>query len=135
MLRSKGSKIKIDPNATDTLIGEGSIFEGKLKSSASVRIEGQMNGDIECSGDVTIGEKGNVNSDIISARNITIAGQVNGNVQASNKLTITAKGKLYGNIAAASLSIEEGSIFEGTSRMENLSGITEAMKEAAVSSE
>ncbi|HEY4392363.1 MAG TPA: polymer-forming cytoskeletal protein [Paenibacillus sp.] len=133
MLRNKVTKI--DPNSTDTLIGEGSIFEGKLKSSASVRIEGQMIGDIECGGDVTIGEKGVVESSIINARNVTIAGQVNGNVQASNKLTITSKGKLYGNIAAASLAIEEGSIFEGTSRMGNSSDIALAMKEAAASSE
>ncbi|MEK5162782.1 polymer-forming cytoskeletal protein [Paenibacillus sp. FSL R5-0527] len=107
---------RLDPNTTDTLIGEGSVFEGKIKSEAGVRIEGQITGDIECEGDVTIGEKGLVHSNIL-ARNIIIAGEVHGNVQAKNKLSITSKGKLYGNIVTTALSVEEGSIFEGTSKM------------------
>lgn len=115
-LRNNAKPVKLDPNTTDTLIGEGSIFEGKIRSDAGVRIEGQITGDIECEGDVTVGEKGVVHSNIL-ARNIIIAGTVNGNVHAKNKLSITSKGKLYGNMVAASLSIEEGSVFEGTSKM------------------
>lgn len=107
---------KLDPDTTDTLIGEGSIFEGKIKSDAGVRVEGQILGDIECEGDVIIGEKGVVHSNI-NARNVLIAGTVTGNVQVRNKLSITSKGKLYGNMLAASLHIEEGSIFEGSSKM------------------
>lgn len=128
---------KVDPNTTDTLIGEGSIFEGKIKSAAGVRIEGQIIGDIECEGDVTVGDKGSVHSNII-ARNVIIAGSVNGNIQARSKLSITSKGKLYGNMSAASISIEEGSIFEGTSRMINGSGAApknESLKEAAAALE
>lgn len=118
MFKNK-TAVKLDPNTTDTLVGEGSTFEGKIISGASIRIEGQVIGDIDCEGDVTVGEKGMISSDTIIARNIIIAGTVNGNVQAKQKLTITAKGKLYGNLSAASLSIEEGSVFEGTSRMES----------------
>ncbi|GGH12777.1 bactofilin family protein [Paenibacillus segetis] len=116
MFKSKGKTVKLDPNTTDTIIGEGSIFEGIIKSDAGVRVEGQITGDIECEGDVTIGDNGHVHSNIV-ARNVIIAGTVNGNVQARSKLTITAKGKLYGNIKATTLSIEEGSIFEGNSQM------------------
>ncbi|MNW45125.1 Polymer-forming cytoskeletal [compost metagenome] len=106
----------LDPNTTDTLIGEGSIFEGSIKSAAGIRIEGQVIGNIESEGDVTIGEKGTARSNIV-ARNIIIAGEVNGDVHAKSKLSITSKGKLYGNLTATSLLVEEGSIFEGTSRM------------------
>lgn len=130
----KNKVVKVDPNTTDTLIGEGSIFEGKIKSQAGVRIEGQIIGDIECEGDVTVGEKGVVQSNI-EARNVIIAGTVNGNIQARSKLSIKQKGKLFGNMSAVSISIEEGSIFEGTSRMAGGSGnpVAEeaAKKEAA----
>lgn len=114
--RNNNKQVKVDPNTTDTLIGEGSVFEGKIRSDAGVRIEGQITGDIECEGDVTVGEKGVVHSNIL-ARNIIIAGTVHGNMHAKNKLSITSKGKLYGNMVATALSIEEGSIFEGTSKM------------------
>ncbi len=130
--------VKLDPNTTDTLIGEGSIFEGKITSGAGVRIEGQIIGDIDCEGDVTVGERGTVQSNNIVARNVIIAGVVNGNVQARQKLSITSKGKLYGNISAVSLSIEEGSTFEGTSRMEGGSDsaiLTETKEAVAAAAE
>ncbi|RUT46710.1 polymer-forming cytoskeletal protein [Paenibacillus anaericanus] len=124
--KSKSKDVKLDPNTTDTIIGTGSIFEGKIKSDAGIRVEGQITGDIDCEGDVTVGENGQVHSNII-ARNIIIAGTVTGNVQARSKLSITSKGKLYGNIKSTTLSIEEGSIFEGNSQMENITQ-SEAVK-------
>ena len=63
MLKKK-KRTKIDPNSTDTLLGEGTIFEGNIKSEASICIEGSITGDIECKGDVTINENGNANSSI-----------------------------------------------------------------------
>jgi len=48
----KNKKKKIDPNMTDTLIGEGTTFEGKISSQAGIRVEGQMIGNIECEGDI-----------------------------------------------------------------------------------
>jgi cytoskeletal protein CcmA (bactofilin family) len=113
----KSKKSKIDPNMTDTLIGEGTHFEGKINSAAGIRIEGHLVGDIVCEGDVTIGEHGRADSNI-RARHVILAGQVKGNITASGKLTIMATGKLYGNLTAHELSIESGGVFQGTSRME-----------------
>lgn len=113
----KNKKTKIDPNMTDTLIGEGTTFEGKIKSEAGIRVEGQMIGDIDCAGDITIGENGVARSNI-KARTVVIAGQVIGNVAASAKLTIKATGQLHGNLSANELSIESGGIFQGTSKMD-----------------
>jgi cytoskeletal protein CcmA (bactofilin family) len=119
----KNKKSKIDPNMTDTLIGEGSLFEGKIRSEAGIRVEGQIIGDIDSAGDVTIGENGVARSHI-KARNVVLAGQVVGNVSALGKLTIKASGKLHGNLSAAELSIESGGMFQGLSKMD--------FKEAAV---
>lgn len=116
MFNSK--KSKIDPNSTDTLIGEGTHFEGKIKSEAGIRIEGHLTGDIVCTGDVTIGENGRADSHI-SARHVILAGQVTGNVTASGKLTIKATGKLLGNLSAKELSIESGGVFQGNSHMDS----------------
>ncbi|CAG7645636.1 polymer-forming cytoskeletal protein [Paenibacillus allorhizosphaerae] len=110
-------KHMINPNATDTLIGEGTVFEGKINSAAGVRIEGQLTGDVRCEGDVTVGEQAKVNSHI-AARDVVIAGIVHGNVTATGKLTITSKGQLFGNANAASLIIDEGGVFQGISKME-----------------
>jgi cytoskeletal protein CcmA (bactofilin family) len=107
----------LNPNMTDTLIGEGTIVEGSITSAASLRIEGHVTGDIHCTGDVTIGEKGLAASEI-TARNIINAGTIRGAVKTSGKLTITSTGKVHGNIHVAKLVIADGGAFEGTSKME-----------------
>lgn len=109
-------KQKMDPGSTDTLIGEGSSFEGTLRSQASIRLEGEITGDIECAGDVIIGEKGNASSNV-TARNVVLAGTVHGNIHASGTLTIKGTGKLYGNLTVQELLIEAGGLFHGNSRM------------------
>jgi cytoskeletal protein CcmA (bactofilin family) len=118
MFKNKKASV-INPNTTDTLIGEGSVFEGKIKSQAGIRIEGQINGDVECSGDVTIGERGVVKSNI-TARNIIIAGIVHGNVTAKESLRLMTTGQLFGNTATQTMTIDEGAVFQGTSRMEKI---------------
>jgi cytoskeletal protein CcmA (bactofilin family) len=122
----KGKKQAINPNTTDTLIGEGTVFEGRIKSEASVRIEGQITGDIECTGDVTVGEKGVVRSNI-SARDVILAGTIHGNVITKGKLTITGTGSLHGNTSAASFIIDEGGVFQGNSKMETKSSASKEM--------
>src|SRR5690606_5739962 len=109
--------IKINPNTTDTLIGEGSTFEGRIRSDASLRVEGTIIGDIDCVGDVTIGENGQAKSNV-TARNVTIAGIVQGNVNTRGLLTITSTGQLLGNTLSHSLIIAEGGIFQGVSKMQ-----------------
>lgn len=117
MLRGKNKTI--DLKSTDTLIGGSTICEGKIMSEASLRIEGHMHGDLECTGDVTIGEQAVVNSNI-SAREIIIAGKVKGNIQARGKLTVTHTGTLIGNIDVRSFIIQEGGVFQGTSQMSQI---------------
>lgn len=110
-------KERTNVKATDTFIGEGTIVEGKIATNASLRIEGQVIGDIECSGDVTIGEKGNVHS-IISARNVFNAGTIKGSVTAKGKLTITSKGHVDGSVQVGSLHVSEGGVFRGECSMD-----------------
>ncbi|QHT59301.1 polymer-forming cytoskeletal protein [Paenibacillus lycopersici] len=110
-------KDKISTSLTDTFIGEGTIVEGAIRSAGSVRVEGQLRGDIFCEGDVVLGESAFAISNI-TARNAFLAGQVTGNVRISGKLTITSTGKLYGDMDAATLEIEEGGVFQGNSAMD-----------------
>lgn len=107
--------LKVSPDMTDTLIGEGTVFRGNLQSEGGVRIEGTVAGDIECKGDLTVGENGVAESNI-TARNVSIIGTVRGSVSAG-KVVLYAKGRLYGDVVCSSLVIEEGALFEGTSKM------------------
>lgn len=102
---------------TDTLIGQGAEFEGRMEGQANLRIEGQFKGEIVAAGDVIIGEKGVAHSNI-SAQNVIIAGKVIGDVATKGKLILLTTGQLCGNYSGPSLIIHEGADFNGSSQME-----------------
>jgi cytoskeletal protein CcmA (bactofilin family) len=112
----KKTRTTLKATATDTLIGEGTVFTGQLRSAAGIRIEGQVIGDIESEGEVTIGEKGVARSQI-TAKDIIIAGHLHGKATASGLLTITSTGKLNGSVRAVTLVIDPGAAFEGSCEM------------------
>ncbi|BBH22664.1 hypothetical protein Back11_40090 [Paenibacillus baekrokdamisoli] len=109
---------KMNSEIPDTFIGDGTVVEGKIRSAGGVCLEGKLSGDLDCEGDVRIAESGIANSNI-TAKNVFLAGQITGNVTITGKLTITSTGKLYGNLSAATLSIEEGGLFQGSSTMDH----------------
>jgi cytoskeletal protein CcmA (bactofilin family) len=100
----------------DTIVGINTLVEGTIKTDASMRVEGKVNGEIYCQGDLTVGAEGVVNA-TINGRNIRIAGEVIGDIKATGTVHIESKGKLVGNIHMKSFIIDEGGIFEGQSKM------------------
>ncbi len=100
-------------------LGERTSFEGKLIFEGTVRIDGKFQGEIHTDDVVIIGETAEVNAEI-DAGEIIISGTVRGNVYAKNNLELLAPAKVYGNILTPKLTIQEGVIFDGTCRMEQL---------------
>ena len=109
---NKEEEIKKDE--INTIFGQQTEFDGKLRTKGSIRIEGKINGTINADGDVFVGESGTVSSSI-EARKVVIAGKVDGNVTANDKLEILQTGTLKGDIKAKNLVIEEGAKFIGKS--------------------
>ncbi|WP_055105697.1 bactofilin family protein [Paenibacillus ihumii] len=100
-----------------TLIGQGSVAEGKLECEAGLRIEGSFRGEIHCQGQVIIGETGEAHSNIHGA-DIIVAGKVVGDIASQGRLTITSSGLVEGNVHVAKLVIVEGGLLNGASKME-----------------
>jgi cytoskeletal protein CcmA (bactofilin family) len=92
---------------TDTLIGRGTVSEGRIECDAGLRIEGEFTGEIVCRGDVVIGASGVVRSSV-EARGVTVAGKLYGSVKAHGRFTLLATGEMHGNVAAAGYVIEGG---------------------------
>lgn len=112
------NKKKANVNSVDTVIGSATVIEGNLTSKTSLRIEGEVHGEVVCDGDITIGKDGHVDRSV-KARNVVLAGKIEGDVEAQEKLHILSTGKLYGRAKMSSLMIEEGATFEGESQMSN----------------
>jgi len=101
---------------TDTLIGQGSSFEGTIHIEANLRVEGQIKGTISSKGEVVIGEYGIAHSDI-EANSLTIAGHVIGDVKVFGRLIITSSGSLEGNAQVQSIVVQEGGTLNGLCQM------------------
>ena len=100
----------------DTLIGDGTVFDGNLTASDSIRIDGTINGNCSCDSTLVIGETGHVFGNI-TVQNIIISGEVKGDIIAKGKLEFLSTGRLTGNITANTLVIDEGAYFDGKCAM------------------
>jgi cytoskeletal protein CcmA (bactofilin family) len=103
----------------ENVVGPTASFTGTLRSDGGVRVEGAFEGVIESAGNVVIGEGARVKAEI-TARNVTVGGHVEGNIDATGRLEILATGQVMGDIAVASVMIDDGGVFQGTSRMRGL---------------
>ncbi|WMT42100.1 polymer-forming cytoskeletal protein [Paenibacillus sp. D2_2] len=107
---------------TDTLIGQGSVAEGKVQCESNLRIDGAFHGEIDCKGQVIVGESGEARSNIRGA-NIIVAGHVIGDISTKGKLTITSNGQVDGNVSVSNLIILEGGLLNGVSTMEKIKAV------------
>jgi len=111
--------MKTPKEEINAFLGKDTEFEGKFSFTGAVRIDGKFNGEIESSGTLIVGETATMQSQIHVA-DMIISGEVHGDVVAENKLEISVPGKLFGNIQTPKLVIEEGVIFEGKCKMQEL---------------
>jgi len=99
-----------------TIISNGVKVEGKISSDGSIRIEGNILGDIDSNGNVTIGELGEVFGKV-NGVSITIGGRVQGTINAKEKLILESKADLKGDVYTKILVVEAGARFDGKSNM------------------
>src|SRR5712691_5846703 len=100
-----------------TIVGAGAKLEGTVVSAGSLRIDGQVKGQINADGDVTLSPQSQVEADI-RAQNVSVAGRFKGNVIVKGKAHLARGGRIEGNITSKTLVIEEGGVFHGQSIMD-----------------
>jgi cytoskeletal protein CcmA (bactofilin family) len=103
----------LGPISTLTVIGKAMVIRGRITSSESLQVDGQVDGTLElpdCR--LTIGPHGRVGADA-KAREIEVLGTVAGDLEASKKITIRKGGRLVGDLRTPGITIEEGAYFKG----------------------
>lgn len=99
-----------------TIIGPGAVFDGNVNAPETIRIDGTLNGDCTCAGNLIVGTDGVIKGNV-SARNVTLSGKVTGDIHVHEKLELFSTAKLTGNITARSLIIDEDAYFDGRCNM------------------
>ncbi|MCR9142967.1 MAG: polymer-forming cytoskeletal protein [bacterium] len=103
----------IKNDSLNSVIGPGSIFEGKFYISGSLRIDGKFEGEIKTEDALMVGETGKIKTNI-SAREVIVAGTMIGNIAAESEVRLEKSGKLLGDIQAPILNIAPGVVAQGT---------------------
>ena len=128
----EGERTMVEGEAEVTIVGAGARLEGNVVSAGSLRIDGQVKGQINAEGDVTLSPQSQVEADI-RAQNVSVAGKFKGNVVVKGKAHLARGGRIDGNITSKTLVVEEGGIFHGQSIMDGTasSGAAPAGSQAA----
>ena len=108
--------IPVNHFAVTGVIDQGCEFEGKLCFQGTVRISGTFRGEIFTPDTLIIGEGARVRGQI-EAGTVIISGEVTGTVVAKHRVEIHQPAIFRGDILTPSLKVDEGVIFEGSSRM------------------
>ena len=100
-----------------TVVGQGARLEGTIVSAGSLRIDGQVKGQVNADGDVMLSPQSQVEADI-NAENVIVAGRFKGNIIVKGKAELARGGRIDGNITSKTLVIQEGGTFCGQSNMD-----------------
>ncbi|MFV0312331.1 MAG: polymer-forming cytoskeletal protein [Dysgonomonas sp.] len=101
---------------THSVLSQSTMFSGEINSKGDLRIDGSIEGNINCEGKIIIGPDGRVNGNIKSS-SIELMGKINGDVIAYDIVRLKSSSYFKGEITALNLEIEAGANFFGTCKM------------------
>jgi cytoskeletal protein CcmA (bactofilin family) len=102
---------------TINILGPGAVVKGEIQVNGDFRIDGTLNGTIQCKGKIVVGPTGKIDGEI-QCQNADFSGEVTATVKVSELLTLKETARFSGDIITGKLAIEPGAKFSGTCSME-----------------
>jgi len=96
----------------------GTYIRGDIKAEEDFRIDGKLEGNIECAGKVIIGPQAEVTGNI-QCENTDLMGVVTGNIMIYEVASLKSSVRFTGEIIAKYIEIEPGASFNGMCKMLN----------------
>lgn len=95
-----------------SVLGPTLKFKGELSADEDLLIQGQVEGSIKHTSNLTIGKEGKVKANV-SAAYIAVEGTVKGDLTGSQSVTVHETANIAGNIYSPTVSLLEGATFNG----------------------
>ncbi len=114
----KKDKAPNQPTSVLNVLGEGTTIKGNLSSSGDVRIDGEVQGNVNTKGKCVLGTSGKIVGNI-QAKSCDVSGKVEGNVHVLDLLLVKSSGKIHGDIKTSKIVLENGGEFNGSCVMGN----------------
>ena len=101
---------------TQNIIGKGTVISGDVETSGDIRIDGKLDGNLNCKGRVILGAGAVLEGNLFAAH-AELAGEVSGKVEVKEMLTLKGSAAIHGDINTGKLIIEAGAKFNGNCKM------------------
>lgn len=93
-------------------LGASALISGNVRAT-SCKVEGLVEGKMDCTEDLELGRTGRLNADVLAGKRFLLAGQVFGNVSTTGLLHMVESARLTGDVRARRIIVEEGALFNG----------------------
>lgn len=100
----------------NAFVGKGVSFKGVISYNGTVRIDGNLDGEIHTEGILLVGEDAVLNAKI-TAGTVVCKGKITGDISAREKVKLRAPAVVNAGLKAPLISMEEGVVFNGTLEM------------------
>jgi cytoskeletal protein CcmA (bactofilin family) len=97
-------------------VGKGVEFKGVISYSGTVRIDGNLDGEIHTDGVLLIGDEAVIQAKV-TAGTIVCKGKITGDIAAKDRVKLRAPAVFNGSMKTPMLSIEDGVLFNGDLQM------------------
>ena len=94
----------------------GSKIVGTIVTDSNIRVDGTIEGDVNCAGKLVVGEKGNIVGTII-CQNAEIMGKLDGKILVKGTLALRATSNIKGEVSTQTLIVEPNALLNGTCTM------------------
>ena len=105
-----------NPGTLYNALTAGSKIIGTIVADSDIRIDGKVEGDLQCSGKVVIGEQGSLEG-TIECQNAEIMGSLDGKLTVHQTLAMRSTSRLKGEVKTQVLIVEPNAVFNGTCNM------------------
>jgi len=99
-------------------IAQDTKIKGNIESNGDIRIDGILEGDLDCKGRVVVGPESKI-SGTIRCSSAEILGFVKGEIIVKDLLSLKGSASITGNLTMGKLSVEPGARFVGHCKMIN----------------
>ena len=104
--------LKVDDISINTIIGKGSSITGNLRINGFVRLDGDINGNLETDGNIIIGDGARIKGDV-KAKAVIVGGIVVGNILAQESIKLLSNSAVLGDVISRKVQIEDKATFHG----------------------
>lgn len=95
-----------------SIIGADMVVEGNIRAKDTIRVEGNVTGNVETEESLILSATGKVKGNV-KGNNIVVGGVLEGDLVCGGKTEVISTGKVLGNMHTKSLIVDENAVFQG----------------------